>query len=304
MVADEVQSAQATTQHGGLEAVGAQLASAREQQQLKLDAVASELHLRPEVVRALEKADAAQLPSQPFVRGYVKSYARLLGLDEGALLAQLPRATAHSPAPLGRVGMRRRTGLSVPLGRLLASGLVLVCVIVVGVYTVPAVQRLWSARTAEPPADELLIPLPDAAETAERPDMPLPEQREIQPEPAVEPAAAAPLAVEASDGADAAAPAAGEQPQAGEPQQTAEQSAGPAVVQLRFIEDSWVEMEANGRKLVVGTQLAGSERTVRVEPPVYLLLGNAPGVEVSFRGRPVDVTPHQRGKVARLTLED
>ena len=37
---------------------------------------------------------------------------------------------------------------------------------------------------------------------------------------------------------------------------------------------------------------------------VHLLLGNAPGVEVIFRGKPVDMGSHQRGKVARLTLED
>jgi cytoskeleton protein RodZ len=76
------------------------------------------------------------------------------------------------------------------------------------------------------------------------------------------------------------------------------------VITLRFSEDSWVEMESHGRKLVVGTQPAGSERTVRVEPPVQILLGNAPGVVVEYRGKTVDLKPYQRGKVARLVLED
>ena len=73
---------------------------------------------------------------------------------------------------------------------------------------------------------------------------------------------------------------------------------------MRFSEDSWVEMESHGRKLVVGTQYAGSERTVRAEPPIQILLGNAPGVELVYRGKVVDITPYQRGKVARLILED
>jgi len=73
---------------------------------------------------------------------------------------------------------------------------------------------------------------------------------------------------------------------------------------MRFNEDSWVEMESNGRKLVSGTQPAGSERSVRAEPPISILLDNAPGVEIEYRGSPVDIAPSTRGKVARLVLED
>ena len=113
-----------------------------------------------------------------------------------------------------------------------------------------------------------------------------------------------PQAVDELVEGDVAAPAETEAEPAVEAQPLQEETAGPAVVQLRFVEDSWVEMEANGRKLVVGTQRAGTERTVRVEPPVSLLLGNAPGVEVTFRGKPVDVAGQARGNVARLTLDD
>jgi len=89
-----------------------------------------------------------------------------------------------------------------------------------------------------------------------------------------------------------------------EPETAAQETVGPALIQMRFSEDSWVEMEAHGRKLVVGTQYAGSERTVRAKPPIQILLGNAPGVEIVYRGEVVDISPYQRGKVARLTLED
>jgi cytoskeleton protein RodZ len=89
-----------------------------------------------------------------------------------------------------------------------------------------------------------------------------------------------------------------------EPEPVTQETAGPALIQMRFSEDSWVEMESHGRKLVVGTQYAGSERTVRAKPPIQILLGNAPGVELVYRGEVVDITPYQRGKVARLTLED
>jgi hypothetical protein len=34
------------------------------------------------------------------------------------------------------------------------------------------------------------------------------------------------------------------------------------------------------------------------------LLGNAPAVKLEYRGKAVDLAPYQRGKVARLVLED
>ncbi len=303
MAAEEAQAEQAPVQQGGLNAVGVKLAKAREQQQLTLESVAADLHLRPEVVRALETGNEAQLPSQAFVRGYVKSYARILGLDEAALLAQLPRVGEHNPVPLRRVGMRPRKTVPVAGGKLLVWGLLLLSLVVVTVYGVPALKRLWSTRTAEPVSDQLLIPLPGYGDAEEQVDIPAQEQPEVQPELPVEPPADDPVAVEELVEGDVAALVAAEQP-AAQAQPPSEETAGPAVVQLRFVEDSWVEMEANGRKLVVGTQRAGTERTVRVEPPVQLLLGNAPGVEVIFRGKRVDLGSYQRGKVARLTLED
>lgn len=304
MVTEEVQAEQAQAQQDGLAAVGVKLAHAREQQQLKIESVATDLHLRPEVVRALETGDQAQLPSEPFVRGYVKSYARLLGLDEAALLAQLPRVGEHAPVPLKRVGMRQRKTVSLAGGKYLGWGLILVSLIVVTGYGVPALQRLWSARTAEPASDQLVIPLPGYDEPVGQLEPPAQEEAEVQAELPVEPPAVEPVAVEELVEGDVAALAESEVEPPVEAEPAREETAGPAVVQLRFVEDSWVEMEANGRKLVVGTQRAGTERTVRVEPPVHLLLGNAPGVEVIFRGKPVDVAAHARGKVARLTLDD
>ncbi len=79
-------------QQTGLAAVGARLAKARDQQQRTIESVASDLHLRLEVVRAIENGDEAQLPAMTFIRGYIRAYARLLALDAGALVAQLPAA--------------------------------------------------------------------------------------------------------------------------------------------------------------------------------------------------------------------
>ena len=309
----------------GLASVGATLAAAREEQQRSLDSVAADLHLQPAVVGAIERGDEAKLPASTFLRGYVRSYARLLGLDDTSLTAQLPLLNEYRPAPLKRVGIRR-SSVSLPRGKWLLWSLVLAALAVMIIYGVPAVERLWSQSSSEPLSDQLQLPLagteeseasPESAESVllSAPDeLPVGEEPVIEAEvPETDQSGVGEALVDQSDSDEEkqseptqalGVEAEVDKEQSSESHKAAPQVAGPAVIQMRFLEDSWVEMEANGRKLVVGTQPAGSERTIRAEPPIQILLGNAPGVEITYRGEAVDITSHQRGKVARLTLDD
>ncbi|HHJ17732.1 MAG TPA: DUF4115 domain-containing protein [Gammaproteobacteria bacterium] len=293
---------QQQTAQAGLAAVGARLAKARKEQQLELAAVATQLHLRVEMVRAIESGDEAQLPAVTFIRGYIRSYARLLDIDDSELMAQLPVSDEHRPAPLRRVGMRR-PGVSLHIGKWLLWGLVLALLVLFVSYGVPMLERLWSGRGAEPAVDQLELPHTGAGAEDNALALPvLPQEDTEQPQqdtPVSEPeteTSSEPVAEPEAEPAPA--------PESETPAQEAPPAAGPAVILLRFKEDSWVEMEAQGRKLVAGIQRAGSERTVRADPPIRILLGNAPGVELIYRGEVVDIKPYQRGKVARLTLED
>ena len=287
---------------GGLAAVGARLAKVREQQQLELATVATRLHLRQEVVLAIENGDEAQLPAVTFIRGYIKSYARLLEIDDSTLMAQLPLSGEHRPEPLRRVGMRR-PGISLHIGKWLLWGMVLVLLGLFVSYGVPMLERLWSGRGAEPVVDQLELPQSDAGVEDDALALPvLPQQDAGQAQ--QDTSVAEPEAGSEPPVAEAVAEPVPETPAPDTAKQEVPPAAGPAVIQMRFKEDSWVEMEAQGRKLVAGIQRAGSERTVRADPPIHILLGNAPGVELVYRGEVVDIKPYQRGKVARLTLED
>ncbi len=202
----------------------------------------------------------------------------------------------HSPEPLKRVGMRR-AGVSLPAGKWFIWTLVLAALALLVVYGAPVLERLWtSTGSSEAPSDQLQLPQVEPAEGDEStllalPETPPPAGQETVESVEPEPAGQAPV-----EQAIAEKPV--------EPETVTQETVGPALIQMRFSEDSWVEMEAHGRKLVVGTQYAGSERTVRAKPPIQILLGNAPGVELVYRGEVVDITPYQRGKVARLILED
>jgi len=76
---------------------GAMLREARERLGLSVADAAAQTKLAPRQIEALEADDYRQLPEMAFVRGFVRSYARILHLDEQPLLAALPEArlSAH-----------------------------------------------------------------------------------------------------------------------------------------------------------------------------------------------------------------
>jgi cytoskeleton protein RodZ len=301
--AEETEIASSDPVRDGLIAAGQRLAAARREQQREIGKVATALHLRVEIVEALETGDKASLPSITFVRGYIKSYARLLGLDEQRVIGLLPEAIEFRAAPLKTVGMRRsKPPIRLPIGKWLVWMATIGMLVLAVMYGMPLVEKFTGGTgQADTGSDAGALPLPLDMQLA--PDLEVGSEVESVEEP-VQPVEdeSLPVQVEESPGAanDAAA--------AAEPGADAVVSpvadAGPALVEMTFSQDSWVEMESHGRKLLEGNQLAGSVRSVSAEPPISILLGNAPGVTILYRGNPVDIAPYQRGKVARLVLED
>jgi len=69
-------------------------------------------------------------------------------------------------------------------------------------------------------------------------------------------------------------------------------------------EESWVEVRevTSGRQILWQLQPAGTTRTLEGVPPIEVVIGNAAGVRLSYKGEQVDLQPHTQGNVARLTL--
>ncbi len=65
-----------------MESMGEFFRQVRETKGLTIDEVASKTRIRSDFVKALEDGNFAKLPDQVFARGFVRSYARSLGLDE------------------------------------------------------------------------------------------------------------------------------------------------------------------------------------------------------------------------------
>ena len=271
--------------------VGQQLRAAREARGLSLAEVAQSLKLGQGQVAALENEEWQLLPGNTMIRGFVRNYARLFGLDveqlmrglDAAELQQKPQlaasagTSAHLPPPTGR-RVERRDYLAV-FGGLLLLGLAVL------VYFFAPLDA-WQVRLSE------LIESRSAAPRAER----------------AQPAPAAPAAVESTTRAAASesvttvsAPNATVLAAASS---AADAAATGGDLKLSFAQSAWVEVrDAMGQMIVSGMMPAASQREIGGQAPFSLVIGNATQVTVHYRGRVIDLAPHSKGDVARLTVE-
>jgi len=68
------------------EELGRKLRYLRLDRKLELDYTARQLHLRPRYLEALENGMLEELPGEPYVQGYFRQYARILGLEPEELV--------------------------------------------------------------------------------------------------------------------------------------------------------------------------------------------------------------------------
>jgi len=110
--------------------IGSALRAAREFRGLNLQDVADATRIRQGYIEALEDLRLDELPSRPFTIGYVKSYAKLLGLDGDAAVARFKLDVPDDSEPLrAPVGVRHerdpRLGLILALGVLIVVAIFL-----------------------------------------------------------------------------------------------------------------------------------------------------------------------------------
>ena len=114
----------------GGEHVGAALRAVREARGLAVEDVAALTRIRPAYVQALESLRLRDLPSRPFVIGYVRAYAQALGLSGDAAVGRFKADDPDTndalgpPGGIGRFSQRR-------LRPLILAGLLILSAIIV-----------------------------------------------------------------------------------------------------------------------------------------------------------------------------
>lgn len=262
---------------------GARLKAARERAGLSIADVAQRLKYSARQVQALEEGQGDVLPSLTFQRGFVRGYAKLLGLDGNALVATLESQVTGDNGPntlqLQQVTytpstMPATANNSAAWPWLLAT---LLAVVGIGGYT------LYEWQGPSQTKQSISVPANAVSATATEPTVIVPASIE-PPVPVGERPIPLPLPV-------------------------AEMIAPPPTLlsgklRLVFAGESWTEVrQANGEVVYSGTGSQGMERWADGQPPFDLIIGNAKQVKLFYRGAEVDLTPYVKVSVARLQLK-
>jgi cytoskeleton protein RodZ len=278
---------------------GQALAAARAELKLSVADVSQQIKYGVKQIAAIEADDYANLPGTTFVRGMIRSYAKLVQIDPVPLLSELGARNipAAATVDLGE-------GVHEPFIEGSAkSNRIYVVLSVAALVAVAVVAYQWWANPLD--TGEVVTIKPKAAQNdgAE----------------AVTPSAADPMAVPASAAAlpettpaSVPAPAGAGEAKAAQPPVQLAMAAGSVKggvsglnrIALDFEELSWVEIkEANGKILLSQLNPAGTRQRIEGMPPFEVIIGNAAKVRLTYNGAPVDLRPYFKVDVARLKLE-
>lgn len=263
---------------------GHALREAREALGLSIAEVSHVLKFSARQIDALERDDFSSLTGATFIRGFVRSYARYLKLDEAPLLASLePKA----PAVVSEVLAVEHMGAAMPANVEPASSRRLVVVLVLILASAAAWltwHRLYAPAETEPAA--AAVPEGAASELSSA----APAAVVVQ----------APMPLTLTEG-NVQAPASATVP----PPAVAAPNPDERTLAFNFADASWVEVkDASQRVIFTGKYLANTQQVVRGKPPFQLVVGNAAAVKLRYEERTIDLQPYTRAEVARLTLDD
>lgn len=298
-----------------LEEIGAILRSEREKRHLSIDDVANELKISPRLLRALEAGDGQGLPHHAYARGFIRSYARLLGISPDEVQGWLSDMSAEDlnkpkPAPAGEdmqmpvPGRAPRPGGG---GKAFVALLVICCLVGAGYWLwksgklpLPDLKKPQSAQEVVenlPGADTYKAarqpaPQPGPAPAARLPEpLPAPERpaAQAEPEPPKEPVAVAEA-----------------QPIVEEPaleEATAEPEAAPDQHKLVIIatEECWVHSNADKTDTRQFSLRKGDTFALTFAKSLELKLGNAGGVRLRYDGADLP-PPGTSGQVRTITF--
>ena len=295
--ASKVEAVADTTGNVTPRTLGQRLAAERERQGLSRADVAQRLHMSAYQVEAIETGDYTRLPQGTFLRGFVRNYAKVLGMPADELLAMLTDGAAAAKRPgivvptesirFDPLGQR----LDNPYVKAIVIAFVLVSLGFAGMYWWLFVRPAPHGAATPKPATQVQAPAPQPASRAET--------VAVAPVTALPPAPApAPAKAEAKK----AEPPKVEPPKA-EPPKVVNAAQG-STLKFVFKGSSWVEVrDAKGKLLFSRLNAPGSDAEVSGKPPFNVIVGNAPEVQLYYNDHEFDLEPHTKVAVARFTVE-
>jgi cytoskeleton protein RodZ len=304
-----------------MESIGEFFKQVRETKGLTIDEVASKTRIRTDFVKALEDGNFAKLPDQVFARGFVRSYARSLGLDEDDAIhrfAQSAGAYYDKQVERERLKVRQAEEERKRQANRKAVAIAIGIAILTLIFLLSREQSSLLVRrsSSDLPASASKRTAPPIPESQDAP--PSQQAEAVPPAPKTKPSEAP--AVSAKEGVGdnvgpvtSPAPTASAVPELAAPSPSSLGSDGPLggislegsgategqlALDLEATELSWVVVQIDGGSPQEALLRPGEKARWKGQDQFILTLGNAGGVKAELNGKPQKPFGPS-GKVAR-----
>ncbi len=309
--------------------VGELLRAARESAGFSLGDIANRLRMGIKQIDAIERADYAALPQGIFLRGFIRNYAKVVGIEVDAALATLERTHTDGSAVLATrvvaptaaapLKMQSRGDVfATPKAR--AAIVAGVIVLLAGAiwywweYVRPHLADGGRPRPAESvvqtqisqPQPVLQPAVGNVDATAVLPTAAT-DKVEMESDKATIPnAAVVPPALLSEPPRPVTAPAPASSPVPADAAKTLRRAGDNGLIGFTFSGQSWVEViDANGRSILSRRYNAGDVDEVSGRGPFSVVVGNASVTRMAYNGREFSLAPHIRANstVARVNVK-
>lgn len=309
---------------------GERLRQARESLGLSQQVVAERLCLKVSTVREIEEDNTPAGLAPTFLRGYIRSYSKLVHLPEDELLPMLEKHVV--PSRTSNVSPMQHLALGKSRKKRDGWLMTFTWIILLGVLGL-TVAWWWQNHQAQQQEINSMVDHANATQTSQdgqpldlgngEPDPVVPDDSatgattpEVTPPADASSAASTPAATNAPTPVAPVTPAPSQTASPAQPSPAPSSSAAPAVetpapsapasnaLAMSFSADCWLEVvDSTGKKLFSGMQRNGGSLNLSGQPPYRLKIGAPAAVHIQYQGKPVDLSQYVKSnQVARLTL--
>jgi cytoskeleton protein RodZ len=294
------------------ESPGLILRSLREKLDLPQQEVANRIHLDIKIIESIDQDSFEGMPAATYVRGYLRSYAKIVGADADHIIKLYNSGTPDQPPEiLPEVKPPTQVSSSdkpvKAFTYLITLGLVLLLLIwyqsnfVVETSTINEPEN-YNTETRINGVDITYDVINQSASWQSPKNIPeeKPELESANPTSAYQDdtlelqsdSGAQTLGIISIDGIEGNSP-------------SASAVTGPDTIDLNLTRDSWIEIQdASDTRLFHDLALTGEKYSIRGTAPFEVLFGFSPGVTIKFNGKSFDHSRYSNNGIARFKLPE
>ncbi|MBL0662056.1 RodZ domain-containing protein [Aeromonas caviae] len=285
---------------------GQLLRNTREQLGWTREQVASRIHLRLTLIAAIEADTYDKHTSHTFIRGYLRAYAKLVGIPEETILAAYEKLGLTPPDNIDMQSFSRRSRQQANDSRLkVVTWLVILVLIGLSV-------AWWWQSTARRSAGDDALAATEMSATVNTPEANVAPAVEVS-EPVLPAASDAVSTQVVVSGATATLPVVATDASAAVPtdvsgavstaESTTTEPAKAPQLKMSFTADCWLDVkDANGKTLFSGLKKANDELVLEGPEPLRFIIGAPMAVNLEYQGKSFDMSRYNNGRTARFSL--